>query len=188
MCMNKIVARIPLPPLPFPCPCKIMAILLPEGFPGGSDDRESVFNAGDPSCHWVGRFPGEGNGYLLQYSCLEIPCTEELGGLQFMGLQRVRHNGATNTCTFACWNCPGWSWLRGIQFEIHWCKGKSMSFPGGSVVRNPPATVGDVGSFPGSGRSLQEEMATHSSILAWKILWTEEPGRLQFWKSWDMTE
>ena len=56
------------------------------------------------------------------------------------------------------------------------------------MVRNPPATVGDVGSFPGSGRSLQEEMATHSSILAWKILWTEEPGRLQFWKSWDMTE
>ena len=56
------------------------------------------------------------------------------------------------------------------------------------MVRNPPATVGDVGSFPGSGRSLQEEMATHSSILAWKILRTEEPGRLQFWKSWDMTE
>ena len=54
-----------------------------------------------------------------------------------------------------------------------------MSFPGGSVVRNPPAIVGDVGSFPGSGRSLQEEMAIHSSILAWKILWTEEPGRLQ---------
>ena len=47
--MNKIVARIPLAPLPFPCPCKIMAILPPEGFPGGSDDRESVFNAGDPS-------------------------------------------------------------------------------------------------------------------------------------------
>ena len=28
-------------------------------------------------------------------------------------------------------------------------------------------------------RSLEQEMATHSSILAWKILWTEEPGKLQ---------
>ena len=39
--------------------------------------------------------------------------------------------------------------------------------------------VGDVGSIPGSGRSPGEGMATHSSILACKIPWTEEPGRLQ---------
>jgi len=38
---------------------------------------------------------------------------------------------------------------------------------------------GDTGSTPGLGRSLEEEMATHSSILAWRIPWTEEPGRLQ---------
>ena len=127
----------------------------------------------------VGRFLGEGNGYLLQHSCLEIPWTEEPGGLRSMGSQRVGHNGATNTFTFASWSCPGWSWPHGIQFEIHWCKGKSMGFPGGSAVRSPPAIAGDAGSFPGSGRSLQEEMAAHSSILAWKIPWTEEPGRLQ---------
>ena len=36
----------------------------------------------------------------------------------------------------------------------------------------------DQGSIPGSGRSAKE-MATHSSILAWKIAWTEEPGGLQ---------
>ena len=35
------------------------------------------------------------------------------------------------------------------------------------------------GSIPGSGRSLEKEMATHSSILAWEIPWTEELGRLQ---------
>ena len=35
-------------------------------------------------------------------------------------------------------------------------------------------------SVPGSGRSLEEGMATHCSILAWKIPWTEEPGRLQY--------
>ena len=34
--------------------------------------------------------------------------------------------------------------------------------------------------FPGLEYSLEKEMATHSSILAWEILWTEEPGRLQF--------
>ena len=35
-----------------------------------------------------GRFPGGGNGNPLQYSCLEIPWTEELGGPQFMGSQK----------------------------------------------------------------------------------------------------
>ena len=39
-----------------------------------------------------GRPPGEGNGNPLQYSCLENPMDEEPGGLQSMGLQRVRHN------------------------------------------------------------------------------------------------
>ena len=36
-----------------------------------------------------------------------------------------------------------------------------------------------LGSIPGLGKSLEEEMATHSSILAWEIPWTEEPGGLQ---------
>ena len=44
---------------------------------------------------------------------------------------------------------------------------------------NLPASAGDVGSIPGLGRSPGEEMATHSSILAWEISWTEEPGGLQ---------
>ena len=42
-----------------------------------------------------------------------------------------------------------------------------------------PANAGDMGSIPGFGRSLEEGTATHSSILAWRIPWTEEPGRLQ---------
>ena len=57
-----------------------------------------------------------------------------------------------------------------------------MEFPGGSVVKNQPNNVGDVGdagSVPGLGSPMKEEMATHSSILAWKIPWTEEPGGLQ---------
>ena len=38
--------------------------------------------------------------------------------------------------------------------------------------------VGDPSSIPGLGRSPGEGMAVHSSILAWKIPWTEEPGRI----------
>ena len=51
-------------------------------------------------------------------------------------------------------------------------------FHGGSVVKNSPANAGDASSIPGLGRSQGEEMATHSSILAWEILWTEEPSGL----------
>ena len=46
-------------------------------------------------------------------------------------------------------------------------------------LTSPPANVGDVGLTPGGGDLLDEEMATHSSILAWEIPWTEEPGGLQ---------
>ena len=48
------------------------------------------------------------------------------------------------------------------------------------VVKNMPANAGnlkDASSIPGLGRTLEEEMATHSSTLAWRIPWTEEPGR-----------
>ena len=55
------------------------------------------------------------------------------------------------------------------------CKG----FPGGSSVKNLPANAGDMGSIPGLGRSPEAGMATHSSILAWRIPWTGEPGGVQ---------
>ena len=42
------------------------------------------------------------------------------------------------------------------------------------MVKNPPANAGDSGLIPGSGRC--PGMATHSSILAWRIPWTEDPG------------
>ena len=54
-----------------------------------------------------------------------------------------------------------------------------MGFPGDSVVNDLPASARGAGSIPGSGRSLEKEMATHSSFLAWKIPWTEEPSGLQ---------
>ena len=53
-------------------PHYLMSLLLYRGFPGGSDSKESACNAGDPdSIPGSGRSPGEGNGYPLQYSCLE---------------------------------------------------------------------------------------------------------------------
>ena len=61
-------------------------------------------------------------------------------------------------------------------------------FPGGSAVKNLPANVGDVGSIPGLGRSPGGRHG-NSLILAWRILWTEEPGGLQWGhKELDMTE
>ena len=47
------------------------------------------------------------------------------------------------------------------------------------TVKVSAYNAGDRGSIPGWGRSLEKEMANHSSILAWKIPWTEEPDRLQ---------
>ena len=54
-----------------------------------------------------------------------------------------------------------------------------MSFPGRSVVKNPPANVGDAGSIPGQNDPLEKERVIHSSILTWEIPWSEDPGRLQ---------
>ena len=58
----------------------------------------------------------------------------------------------------------------------------SLGFPGGPVVKNLPATVGDEEIWVWSlswEDSLEKEMAAHSSVLAWEIPWTEEPGGLQ---------
>ena len=49
------------------------------------------------------------------------------------------------------------------------------------AVKNLPAYIEDIrdaGSIPGWGRSLEEGMVPHSSILAWRIPWTEKPGGL----------
>ena len=57
-----------------------------------------------------------------------------------------------------------------------------MGFPGGASGKEHTSNAGDMRDtdlISGSGRSPGEEMATHSSILAWRIPWTEEPGGLQ---------
>ena len=76
------------------------------------------------------------------------------------------------------------SWVGKIPWRRKWhpTPASPVGFPSGSTSKEFACTAGDTrdtDSIPGSGRSLEEEMATHSSIPAWKIPWTEEPGRLQ---------
>ena len=82
-----------------------------------------------------------------------------------------------------------------IVFNLHYC---SIGIPGDSVVKNTPAVLemwvwkGREGGEDPLGREdpLEKEMATHSSILAWEIPWTEEPDGLQSMglQELDMTE
>ena len=60
-----------------------------------------------------------------------------------------------------------------ILFNLKW------GFPHGTkVVKNLPVNAGGSDSIPGSGISLEKQMAIHFSILAWEVPWTEEPGGL----------
>ena len=57
-----------------------------------------------------------------------------------------------------------------------------MGFSDGSAGKETTCTAEDsrdVGLIPVSGRPLEEHMPTHSSILGWRIPWTEEPGEVQ---------
>ena len=63
----------------------------------------------------------------------------------------------------------------GVELK-HLCNG---AYQVALLVKNPSASARDardMGSIPGSGRSLEEDMAAHSHILAWRIQWTEELG------------
>ena len=55
----------------------------------------------------------------------------------------------------------------------------ALDFPGGSVIKNPTAKWETQVQSLGGEDSLEKQMATHSSILAWETPWTEKPGGLQ---------
>ena len=62
-------------------------------FPGGSDGKASAYNAGDlGSIPGLGRFPGEGNGDPLQYSCLENPMDGGAWWVHFIEPHKVEYN------------------------------------------------------------------------------------------------
>ena len=105
------------------------------GFPHSLVGKESACNMGDPgSIPGLGRSPGEGNSNPLQFSFLawRIPRTEDPGGLQSMGLQRVRHAWATNTHTqtvarHVLWDFPG----KNLPLHVHTQRKGHVSPQGG---------------------------------------------------------
>ena len=91
-------------------------------------------------------------------------------------LYHLSHQGSPRILEWVA--CP---FSRG-SFQPRNCTSVSCiaGFPGSSDGKASAYNAGDLGSIPGSGRSPGEkEMATHSSTLAWRILWVEEPGGLQ---------
>ena len=81
--------------------------------------------------------------------------TEEPGGLESTGLQRVGHNGATP-----------------LTLSLN-------TFPGGLDDKYFVFNVGDLGRSLGLEDPLEKEMAIHSSILPWRIPWMEKSMRSQ---------
>ena len=90
----------------------------------------------------------------------------------------------TRAATSSCYSFERWI----FQMEIHKCRwllkfylkyDLCWGFPGGSVVKNLRAMQQTRVWSLGRKDPLEKEMTTHSSILAWRILWTEEPGGLQ---------
>ena len=91
------------------------------GFPGGSDSKEFTCNMGDLGSEgpWVGKIPLE-KGMATYSNILDwrIPWTEEPGGLQFLGLQRVRHDWAPNIHMVVAYLSFFNTWLKpSVQFS-----------------------------------------------------------------------
>ena len=72
--------------------------------------------------------------------------------------------------------------MKEIKDDLNRWRDISCSWMVVPVVKNPPANAGDIEiqvQSLGQEDLLEEDMATHFSIFAWRILWTEDPGRLQ---------
>ena len=89
------------------------------GFPGGSDSKESACNAGDPgSIPGLGRSPGEGTGNPLQYSCLQNPLDRGGWRATVHWLQRVRQDWVINTYCVSV-QLLSHVWLFATQMDDH---------------------------------------------------------------------
>ena len=80
----------------------------------------------------------------------------------------------TPLTTFPCLDMMNICKERGLQI-----RSLSQGFPGGSDGKESARNAGDMGSIPGLEDPLEKDMATHSSILAWRTPWMEENGGLQ---------
>ena len=86
-----------------------------------------------------------------------------------------KSHGWRSLVGYSAWGLKELDTTERLHFRIH----TYLGFPGGSVVKNSPVSAGDAGLIPGQEDTLEKEIATHSSILAWRIPQTEELGRLQ---------
>ena len=126
------------------------------GFPGGSDGIESACNAGNlGSIPRLGRSPGERNGYSLIFLPGEFHGQRSLMGYNLWGNKELDMTE---------------------QFIFIYIFGASLVAQ--RLKRLPGMRETRVRSL-GWEDPLEKEMATHSSTLAWRIPWREEPGRLQ---------
>ena len=119
-------------------------------FPGGSAGKESAYNTGDlGSIPGLGRSPGKGKGYPLQYSGLENSMDSIVLGVAKSQTQSVRLSHKYRASRVA------------LAIRIHLPRQETLETWVRSLGWEDP---------------LEEGTATHSSILAWSVRWTEEPG------------
>ena len=185
------------------------------GFPGSSDGKKSACNAGDLGLMpGSGRFPEEGNGNPLQYSCLENSMDKGVHGVTksrtrlintfTLPLSSVKSEGggliskSLSPLTMPWFSLSGYLGSRMVLAALFLLKffRSGPVFPSAKwemmtpsacrwaslvaqLVKHLPATQETWVRSLGQEDPLEKEMETHSSILAWRIPWTEEPGRLQ---------
>ena len=144
----------------------------PVGLPGGASGKEPSFQCRRHQRHglnpWMGKESlEEGMAALSSILAWRIPWTEEPGGLQSRGLQRVGHDWSNLAHTHTHWPCN-----TRILYWFMTKHSRVIAFFSGNYV-------GLLGSFACTREKGEKAMAPHSSTLAWKIPWMEEPGGLQ---------
>ena len=117
-----------------------------------------------------GKNTGVGCHFLLQFSCIDSAILIHVHSLWY------NQHKIVVICTDVSYNNLTLIWhvtynicILNVDCLFSW------DFPG--ALKNPPASAGDVQSL-GWEDPLEEGMATHSNILAWRIPWTEDPGGL----------
>ena len=117
--------------------------------------------------------------FILYWSVVEQSCLRRTAdnpvvhvSILFQILSPFRLLQSVEQSYLCCTVGPCWLFILNIVMCTH-------GFPGGSEDKASACNAGDPGLIPGLGRSLEKDMANHSSILAWRIPWTEEPGGLQ---------
>ena len=150
------------------------------------------------NCHDVAQSVGEGDGTPLQYSCLENPMDGRAWWAAVHGVAKswtrlsdfpftfhfhaLEKEMASHSSVLA-WRIPGMGEPGGLLSMGSHRVGHDWSDLAAAAaarsVKNLPAVQEIRVQFVSQEDPLEKEMATQSSILAWRIPWTEEPGRLQ---------